>query len=175
MKRSYLFILVISFYGCSNSTKFDKDFNEHKFDTSIINKLKTYDSLRQLVIENIDKFHLNDSSNRFTYHYNFGSTSKISGYENTGVPKEIYIKTVEIFNQLGKTNIYGFTISKDSTFEVLIRNTYSTKYYLDIRERLYWFSNSNRIEKQAFPIKDTLLTDKWQYQIWYDKRANFLF
>ena len=173
MKKYFTPLIFLIICSCSNLTKFDKEFNEHKFDISVINNLNIYDSLRQLVFGEIDILQFNDSNNEFTYYYNFDSTTKISGHENTDIPKGIYSKTVSFFNKLGKTNIYGFTISKDSTFELLIRNTYLTKYNLDIRERLYWVSNSSKMTKHSFPFKDTLLTDKWQYQIWYDKRADF--
>jgi hypothetical protein len=98
---------------------------------------------------------------------------QIGGYTNFEVPKIIFPQTVRLFERIGLANIFGFTIAKDSTFAILIRNAHSRKYFLDVRERLYWYPKANRIIKTDFPIKDTLLTEKWQYQIWYDKRAKF--
>lgn len=89
------------------------------------------------------------------------------------MPQKIYQTTVELFNEIGKEYIFGFTISKDSLFEIFVRNTHLTNYYLDVRERLYWYPRVNKIYKPEYPIKDTLLTDKWQYQIWYDKKSEF--
>jgi hypothetical protein len=51
------------------------------------------------------------------------------------IPEIIYPKIVQLFKGIGKENIFGFTISKDSTFEILVRNTHLTKYFLDVRER----------------------------------------
>jgi hypothetical protein len=173
MKKYITAIIFLLICSCSRFPKFDQAFNEHQFDTSVMNNLNTYDAIRKLVIKKMDSFHFGDSPYDFTFYYNFDSTTAIRGHENTGIPKEIYSEIVLLFNKLGKTNIFGFILSKDSTFTVLIRNTHLTKYYLDVRERLYWFSNTSRITKQSFPVKDTLLTDKWQYEIYYDKRSEF--
>ena len=166
-----LFLLTI--LGCKNSKDFKSDFEKHKFDATVINNLQQYDTLRQIVLNSYDSFYLSNTKNDFTYIYNFDTSTQISGHSNSDVPETIYPKTVQLFKRIGKENIFGFTISKDSTFEILVRNTHLTQYFLDVRERLYWYPSTNKIRKTEFPIKDTLLTDKWQYQIWFDKRAEF--
>ena len=166
-------ILLTFFSGCKNANDFKSDFDKHKFDPIVINDLRLYDTLRQIILSNYDSFYLSETKKEFTYFYNFDTSTQISGYSNNDIPEIIYPTTAELFNRIGKENIFGFTISRDSTFEILIRNTNLAKYFLDVRERLYWYPETTNINKTAFPFKDTLLTEKWQYQIWYDKRAEF--
>ncbi|MEO9144116.1 MAG: hypothetical protein ABI237_01040 [Ginsengibacter sp.] len=173
MKILTVLLLLLTIMSCKNSKDFKSDFEQHKFDPTVINDLPQYDTLRQIVLNSYDSFYLSGTKNNFTYIYNFDTSTQISGHSNIDIPKMIYPQTVRLFDEIGKANIFGFTIAKDSTFEILVRNTHLTKYFLDVRERLYWYPKINRINKTEFPVKDTLLTDKWQYQIWYDKRAEF--
>jgi hypothetical protein len=173
MKILTLLFLLLTFLGCKNSKDFKSDFDKHKFDRVVINNLPLYDTLRQIVLNNYDSLYLSDTKNNFTYIFNFDTSTQISGHSNLDVPKIIFLQTVRLFKKIGKGNIFGFTITNDSTFEVLVRNTHLSEYFLDVRERLYCYPNTSRIGKTKFPIKDTLLTEKWQYQIWYDKRAEF--
>jgi hypothetical protein len=173
MKTLTPFLLLLTLLSCKNPKDFKSDFEKHKFDQAVISNLPQYDTLRQIILNNYDSFNLSNTNFSFTYIYNFDTATQISGHSNSDVPEIVYPKTVQLFKGIGKENIFGFTISKDSTFEILVRNTHLTKYFLDVRERLYWYPSTNKIRKTEFPIKDTLLTDKWQYQIWFDKRAEF--
>ena len=173
MKLLTLILLLFTIFSCRSSKDYKGDFENHRFDITVINNLPLYDTLRQLILNSYDSFYLSDAKNDFTYLYNFDSSVQISGYNNYDLPQLIYPQVFRLFERIGKANIFGFTIAKDSTFEILVRNAHLTKYFLDVRERLYWYSKTNRIIKLDFPVKDTLLTDKWQYQIWYDKRAEF--
>jgi hypothetical protein len=166
-----LFLLII--LGCKDTKDYKSHFEKHKFDPTVINILPLYDTLRKIVLNNYDSFNLSNTKNDFTYIYNFDTSTQISGHSNKDVPHIIYPEIIQLFKRIGKEKIFGFALSKDSTFEILVRNTHFTEYFLDVRERLYWYSSTNKIDKQEFPIKDTLLTDKWQYQIWYDKRSEF--
>jgi hypothetical protein len=173
MKTFTPFILLFTQLSCKNSKDFKSDFNKHKFDQAVINNMPQYDTLRQLVLNNYDSFDLNSTKNDFTFIYNFDTTIQISKGGKNDVPEMIYSKIVQLFNEIGKENIFGFTLSKDSTFKILVRNIHLTKYFLDVRERLYWYPDRGKIAKTEFPFKDTLITDKWQYQIYYDKRSEF--
>ena len=173
MKKLITFFLLLIVLGCKNPKDFRSDFEKQKFDTTVTSTLPHYDTLRQLILNNYDSFYLSNAKYNFTYIYNFDTSTQIAGYNNHDVPEIIFAKTVLLFERIGKENIFGFTISVDSTFEILIRNRHLTQHFLDVRERLYWYNNTSKIYKTEFPIKDTLLTDKWQYQIWYDKRAGF--
>jgi len=166
-------LLLSTFPGCKDSKDFKADLEKHKFDPTVINKLTQYDTLRQTILNNYESFPFNDTKTYFTYIYTFDTSTQISGQSNFEISEIIYPKTVQLFERIGKENIFGFTISKDSTLKILIRNTHLRKYFLDVRERLYWYPKTSKINKTEFPSKDTLLGDKWQYQIWYDKRAGF--
>jgi len=173
MKILAPFLLLLTFLSCKNSKDFKSDFEKHKFDPTVINNLPQYDTLRQIILNNYDSFNLNNTNIDFTYIYNFNKSAQISEHNNKDIPEIIYAKAVQLFEKIGKENIFGFTISQDSTFTILIRNTHLTQYFLDVRERLYWYPKKNKIDKTEFPVKDTLLTEQWQYQIIYDKRAEF--
>jgi hypothetical protein len=173
MKVSTSFLLLLISLSCNNSVNFKSDFEKHEFDKTVINNLPQYDTLRQIVLNNYHSFFLNDTINNFTYFYNFDTSTQIGEHSNIDLPKIIFPQTVRLFERIGKANISGFNIYKDSSFQLFIRNTHFTKYFLDIREILYWYPEATRLRKEEFPMKDTLLTDKWQYIIWYDKRAEF--
>ncbi len=173
MKTLTPFLLLLTVLSCKNPKDFKSNFEKHKFDQTVINNLPQYDTLRQIILNNYDSFNLSNANISFTYIYNFDTSTQISGHSNFDLPKIIYPRTVRLIERIGKTNIFGFMIAKDSTFEILVRNTHLTKYFLDVRERLYWYPEPVKIIKTEFPSKDTFLTDKWQYQIYYDKRAEF--
>ena len=166
-------LLLLILLSCQNNKDFKSQFEKQRFDLTVMNNLPLYDTLLQLILSNFSRFDLSNTKNNFTYIYNFDAATQIGEYNNHDIPEIIYSQTEQLFNRLGKDNIFGFTISKDSTFEILIRNTPLAKYYLDVRERLYWSPKASKIQKPAFPMKDTLLNGKWQYLIWYDKRTEF--
>ena len=170
--RIFSFLYLIS-CNVRNDKDFSASFSAFKYDASIIKELHQYDSLKNIVIPNISNFRLSDHTNDFTYYYNFDKSVQISGYSNEDLPKFLYSKITAIFKALQKNKIYGFNISKDSVFEIFIRNTYLQQYDLDVRERLFWKSNKQKFEKSVYPGKDTMLTDNWQYQVYFDKRAGF--
>ena len=173
MKILLSFLLFLTLFSCKNSKDFKGDFEKQKYDTTVINKLPQYDTIRQIVLANLDSFFTHDNKNDFTYIYNFGTSAQIVGYSNNDIPNVIYPKIDQMFKSVGKENIFGFTVSKDSTVEILIRNKHLSKYFLDVRERLYWFPTKSIIPDAEFPYKDTLLAYNWQYKIWYGKRAEF--
>lgn len=177
MKTLTYLLLFLSFLGCGNLNDSKKDFKidlgKHRFDYTVIDNLPRYDALRQIILNNYDSFYLNSTENYLTYFYEDKTPVQIRGYSNYDLPEIIYPETVLLFQRIGKKNIFGFTIYRDSTLEILIRNTHLSQYFLDVRERLRWYPNTNKIKTTEFPFKDTLLTDKWQYKIWYDKRSEF--
>ena len=173
MLRLCVLILSMSFLCCHNSKDFSQELRLHKFDQRVINSLPLYDSLRSIIIANYDSFRLSDGKNSFSYLYTFDTLHTDSAYNNKDLPPTVYSKTVQLFGKIGSDNIFGFTLSKDSTIEFLIRNTHLSEYFLDVRERLSWYNNSGRIQSSSFPLKDTILGDNWQYLIWYDKRSKF--
>jgi hypothetical protein len=173
MIKLTVIFLIITLFSCRNSKDFRSDLEGHKFDQTVIQNLPLYDTFRQIIIENYDSFHLSKTNYRFTYIYNFDTSTKRNGYSNTDIPNIIYSQTVQLFERIGRDNLLGFTVFQDSTVHFFIRDTHLSKYFLDVRERLDWYPTSRKIFKTEFPFKDTILGEQWQYQIWYDKRAEF--
>jgi hypothetical protein len=173
MKILISLIIISLLFSCKDSYYWRNDFKNHTFDSVVINRHAQYDSLRQTIFKNYSEFPWDNTRSNLTYIYNFDTSYHQSGINPFDIPKKIRSEIIQLFNNIGQQNILGFTIAKDSSFEIFIRNTYLDKYYLDVREKLIWYPQINKIEQVAFPIKDTLLTEKWQYQIWYDKRSEF--
>jgi len=173
MKKITFSFLLLYLLSCRSHEDFKDEFNKQAFDQTIIQNLNEYDSLRQIILSNYDAFDLSSSNIEFIYYYNFDSSARIGDHRNTGIPKRIFSRTDDLFKRIGRDNIFGFILLKDSSLVFLIRNTHLPRYYLDVRERLHWLPESRKIVKTSFPSKDTILQRNWQYQIWYDKRAEF--
>lgn len=173
MNQLFKIPFLLYLLACNTKKDFKESFNQWKFDTSVIQSLPKYELLKQMTILSIDSFKLSEQKSTFTYIYNFDSLSKISGHSNENLPKSIPPEVIKIINELGERKILGFKISKDSSFEVLIRNTHLQQYFLDVRERLEWKPKNHEFTKSIFPIKDTLLSVYWKYWIWFDKRSEF--
>jgi hypothetical protein len=173
MKVSIALFFLSILFGCKDSYYWKKDYINHRFDKVVINRISLYDTLRQTILQNYNEFPWDNTKTNLIYVYNFDTSNQRSGDNHFDIPRKIRPHFVQLFNKIGQDNIVGFIIEKDSSLEILVRNTFIDKYYLDVRERLSWYPQTNKIEKFEFPIKDTLLTEKWQYQIWYDKRSEF--
>ena len=169
LKLLYMSFLA-AFFSCQAKKDFSEDFKAWPYDPSIISSLSKYDSIRQAVISNIGNFDFSDIGERFTYVYNFDSLSNISGYSNDSLPKPILPFITRIIKELGKEKIRGFVISKDSSFDIWVRATHLQKYFLDVREQLHWKTSTKHFEHLPFPFKDTMLSNRWQYVVWFDKR-----
>lgn len=174
LRTKLVCILLISLSSCRDND-FSQDFEDYQYDKEIIRQLSLYDTLRQNLIQNITNFQLNENKPSFEYLYNFDTANaSISGHSNRDIPHILYPATVQLFERIGEGNIYGFKISRDSTFEIFLRNTHISKYYLDVRERLQWHPSGEIQKKAGIPSKDTILLDNWRYIIWFDKRAEIL-
>ncbi len=172
MQRLISSVLLLLTLGCKDPN-LERDLHHYKFDTTITNRLLLYDSLRQKILNNYQRLSLSNEKNNFTYIFNSDSLTTAKRDNDNTLPADIYLDIAPLLTSIGAENIFGFTISEDSSFEILIRNTHIQKHFLDVRERLYWYSQATKIEKPSFPIKDTLLDNNWQYIIWFDKRSKF--
>ena len=170
LKASIFLIILIS---CEDSYYWRKDFENQKFDKVVINKLSLYDTLRKGILQNYSEFQWEEKQSSLTYIYNFDTTYYKGGINHFDIPRKIRSEIIQLFSKIGQTNILGFTIYKDSLLKIYVRNTFLDEHYLDVRESLNWYPQKNKIEKLEFPYKDSLLSEKWQYEIWYDKRSEF--
>jgi hypothetical protein len=173
MLRFTIFVFALLLLSCRNSKDFTADFQNHKFDVSVIEALPLYDTLRQIIVSNYDSFQLTNANYCFNYNYTFDSADRKRGHSTSDMPKILYPKVLELFKTIGRDRIFGFSVCKDTTVEMFIINRHLTKYVLDVRERLKWYPSSSSIKNKSFPIKDTVLSDRWQYSVWYDKRSEF--
>jgi hypothetical protein len=166
----YLFFLC----SCDTRKDFRKSFVERKYDSSVILRLKIYDSLRNYIIKNIDS--LKPLHNYYSaYYYDFDKKLFWNPTDTIQFPKTLSSSIKEFFLTLGKGKILGFGISEDTTIDIMIRVTHLPEYFLDVRERLKWMKNISKHQDIRFPIKDTSLGNNWYYIIWFDKRSHMIF
>ena len=170
LKQVLKLLIAILLLSCSDQNV--NEFININFDKNVISNISQYDSIRKLVISNIDSFDF-EVQNSYTYVYNFDASSEISTFSNDSLPISILQEVKNTFKQLGEHYILGFTISKDSCLEILVRNKYLESKHLDIRERLYWKQCHDSFQKDP-GIQDTILSNDWKYRIWLDKRVGFL-
>lgn len=173
MKIHKVLILFFLLLGCKDSYYWRKDFDNHTFDRAVITHISLYDTLRQTILKNYSEFPWHNTQGNLVYIYNFDTSYNQIGINSFDIPIKIRSEIILLFNKLGQENIMGFTIAKDSSFKIFVRNTFLDTYDLDVRESLIWYPQITKIEKLEFPFKDTLLSEKWQYEIWYDKRSEF--
>lgn len=172
MKKIISFLIALFFLSCKNNTlKFYEEFNSARYSLQVIDNLDSYDSLRQIILKEITSFELTPSEFSITYIYHPGENTLKKEHSHTTLPLFLSSVVIPLFEKIGKDRIFGFTISKDSSFDILISNSHLPDLYLDVRERLHWKKKSSDFKPLDFPEKDTALTPNWHYSIWFDKRS----
>jgi len=88
------------------------------------------------------------------------------------LPQEPGTKVKQWFKQLGDSLIFGFTLYKDSSVKIFVRDTYLDAYKLNVRERLSFNPKGATIKNREFKTRDTLLNKNWEYWIWFDDQVD---
>ena len=171
MAKFLLLFACIIVLSCISSTDFKKDFDEQQFDQAIVDKLPLFDTLRQLIVSNYDSFNFTGMNNDYTYIHNFDTSS----YIIREIPDQVYPIAGQLFHKIGMYNIFGFTLSRDSSLKFLIRTSRLTNHDIKVQESLNWYTTPNKIKRSNFPVKDTILNDNWKYEIWFNEKKRPLF
>jgi hypothetical protein len=158
-----LFCATILQTGCRNSD-LNSTFKNHQFDKQVIERLPVYDSLANTILANYPSAQFNHRTNSYRYIPNLDGNDLYKVFS-----KEAGDKVKQLLTQLGPNLGYGFECYKDSTMKFLIRDTYIGKNHLSIRERLSYYPPGKNIRHREFPIKDTILTNHWQYWISFEE------
>jgi hypothetical protein len=175
----FCFIVVLNACRAPKTTKTVKEvFNHEQFDTSVIHRLYLYDSLKNILVANIDTIFNYRSAKAFenttnsiqaeeTF-FNFiyipgkgGSSDKI-GLET--LPSILYSKVDNICRQLGSDRIVGFDLQRNKTIvNVTIKNNSDEETFAETQHSLTWNwdhrSDANELEK------DSVLGKGWIYYI----------
>jgi hypothetical protein len=161
-------------------------YNREPYDTAVMDHLALYDSLKDVLVSNLDTiFKFRDArtpvyhgsgadSGRVTYahqpdylfYYNWDSTAKL--YDNCigeGTLPAFVLPTFErIFEALGRDRIQGFEVWHDSSIEIQLAKGYIDAHTkATVRKQLRW---KIMIDQSDWPyIKDTVLAPGWTYEI----------
>ena len=147
----------------------DYDFQNHKFDQQVIEKLPVYDNLSKDLLKyypSIQDLIMKESVFRYMISWD-------TNYLYKNLPAAGARNIKQYLTQLGENFIYGFEAYKDSTIKILIRDTYLEPYRLHVRERLSFYPTEVNTKKREFDYKDTTLNRNWQYWIWFDEDGLF--
>lgn len=178
-----------------------KVFEQTYYDTAIIQSLPLYDSLKNIIVTNIDTifkyrnsrhfvFHsysngdtatIQEDENFYSFYYNYGGATALSygavpndeklidevSVEN--MPGFIYPSVERIFKKLGKNKIYGFTLRKDTTIEIAVKNFHQEKGNVDVLHTLTWKRISAVDNDPDNFYRDTIIAPQWTYQILVDE------
>jgi hypothetical protein len=168
MPKLFLIVCVFLTANCgSNDPVYD--YQNHRFDLQVIEKLPAYDSLSHLLIQNFSSMQQDIKENNY---FDYGRAQDTS-YLYKKLPRESADKVISYFSQLGENFINGFAVFKDSTIKYYIRDKYLDSFSLTIRERLSYFPNGGTMPQRESPGKDTALNKNWQYWISFDEKDFF--
>jgi len=207
MKSFILTLLLgLSIISCDHKRdvkKLKEVFNQTKYESDVINNLPLYDSLKNIIISNIDTifkfrnsrhfvFHsytngdtatIQEDANFYRFYYNYRGASALS--YGTGPNDQKLIDEVSIENM--PTFIYP---SVDTIFKELGKNkirgftlwTDSTiEFYvkgfrkddIDVEHTLTWKRAFAKNSDPDFFSRDTIIGHNWTYGIWVDEHQGW--
>jgi hypothetical protein len=162
---------------------------QSKFDKDVINSLSTYDSLKSILLENIDTIFQFRNDRHFVFHrYQDGDTGTVQEDANfylftynsdrsnyspdevrKNLPTSVSSKVLPILDLLGEGKLKSFLVHIDSTIEIRLKEDHLKPQGLDVHHNLTWKKNISKDESLEPLFRDTLLTENWTYSIWVDK------
>lgn len=181
--------ILFSLSSCNNEhnpkalkTLYDKEI----YDTAIINHLALFDSLKDILISNLDTicnfrdartpvYHWSGSDSGWVTHerqgfymffYNWDSSAQT--YDGCispeTLPTFIYPGVKHIFETLGKDRIGAFTLWSDSAIEIhLAKGFFDDNTKASVRHLLRW---KRMVDNSDWPYtKDTIIAPGWTYEI----------
>lgn len=174
----FCFIVVLNACTAQKTTKTVKEvFRHEQFDTGVINRLYLYDSLKSILVANLDTIfsyrnakifsekkptHPEETLFNFIYIPEKGEPSDKIGLET--LPAAVYSKVDNICRQLGSNRIVGFDLQRNKTIvNVTIKNNSDEETLAETQHSLTWNwdhrSDANELEK------DSVLGKGWIYYI----------
>ena len=164
-KLTLLFLLFLA--GCRTAEEYN--YAQHQFDPQTIKKIPLYDSLRQVLLQNLSVLEPQiKEEGAFMYNRSEGDLPL-----NGKMPAAAAEKINQYFAQLGDKYFGGFSVYKDSTIRYTVRDTFLERYQLNIREHISYYPNGGTMRRRKAPDKDTILNRNWHYWIRFDKEEMF--
>lgn len=166
-------IILLLLFLLGNSTACEKDYTSaHKkllletpFNSFVIDNIILYDSLRTELLSNSDFIFASTKEEVSIFVHKNGFSYDRAKMEH--LPDRL--KSVEdLIHLIGYDNLKAIYIKNNQSISFKINQTDISQYSCDIRENLYSIKG-NRKRKNDWNMKDTIINDTWQYQIWIDK------
>ena len=178
-----LILSAFSFIACSQKT--DKSnirdvFKNESFDPAIIRDLNLYDSLKTIIVSNIDTiFNFRNEKSRkngsqhdeewFNFNCEFGKGSSSDDVSLETLPAFIYPRVDGLIKKLGPDKIVNFDIQRNKIIlNIILKSKYDEERDVETQHTLDW-DWDHTADKDQFQ-KDTILTNQWIYYIQSYKR-----
>lgn len=159
---------IVFISGCvSGPEDMIKAFEDHRFDTSVINKIPAYDSFVRTVLANYRSFedHFDNNVSYKAFRYIPASTNREIFHK---LPEGIKVNVDSFFRAIGNRFIYGFDLFRDSSIKIYIRTGRASQKNILIEENLSYYPASS-IRHREYPDKDSILNEHWQYWARFSK------
>ena len=179
----FCFAAFLSVCTANKTTKTIKEVFDHElFDTTVISNLPLYDSLKNILVTNIDTIFTYRNAKRASGHttssvlpeeffFNFiyipkkGESSDKISLET--LPASVYSKVENICHRLGSNGIAGFDLQRNKIIvNVTIKNNYDEETSAETLHTLTW--NWDHRSDESELEKDSMLGNGWIYYIQTD-------
>ncbi|RYZ49364.1 MAG: hypothetical protein EOP49_16440 [Sphingobacteriales bacterium] len=204
MKRLFVCLaLGLCLISCDHkrdTEKLRQVFAQTNYDDELLKGLPLYDSLKNIIMSNMDTIFKFRNSRHFVYHgdtgketredadhymffYNYGEAASLSygtGPDDQKLIDEVSVENMpafifpsvdSIFKKLGKDRIRGFTLWEDSTIEISIKGY--RKKEIDVSHELIWKRSYSKNTDHDLFYKDTMITPRWTYLISVDEHQGW--
>ncbi|MES2851054.1 MAG: hypothetical protein V4685_18530 [Bacteroidota bacterium] len=185
-----LIIFTFPCYGQRDKKSSENIFYQTMVDTNVVQNLYLYDSLRNIILSNIDTlFKFKNKTNfvfyadkkrsiqedAYSYRFNYypdgvkrphdtvEEARKNDPYSLDKMPAFIYPYIENIFKKIGNDKIKGFRISVDSTIQIDIKHDYYPSELIYVDHFLTWGRFYENNTELKYFTRDILLAPKWIY------------
>ena len=172
-------VLVLS--SCNHEKAKQAVFQKTTFDGQVMENLPLYDSLRDVMVNHIDTIFKFRDSGHLVYHGDSKRTTQENadfyifnftepGQSQDGIdnmPAFLYPSVERICKKLGKDNIRGFLVRRDSSLEISAKSIYKENIDATVNHQLFWKTKIGLSSDEMF-IKDTTIGSKWTYLVSVD-------
>ena len=182
MRPSILTVLLsLVLFSCDHEKAKQAVFQKTPFDLQVIANLPLYDSLKNIMVNNIDTIFKFKDSRHFVYHgdtkrttqenadfyiFNFTEPGRSEdGIDN--MPAFLYPNVERIYRKLGKDNIFGFEFRRDSSLEIGAKSIYKENINASVNHQLIWKTKIGLSSDDKY-IKDTTIGFNWTYIVSID-------
>ena len=171
MKSIITCCVVMAIVSCSsNSGSIIDSYNNFRFDRKVIAKLPVYDSLANIIYQNISLFKRNTAEGDDYHAFRYMPGEK----ESDGFSQLPPVVAPLVNGQLALLDsslLKGFDVFRDSSIKIYIRASEAGS--IETVESLSFFPPGKNIKRREPPVKDTVLNERWLYWARFDKNGLF--